>query len=101
MTASRSPRCTIASPGLPPKAGAKASRLFGAAAVRAVRAVVARVRRIPRQPRLGERVLGFGDREVPRVLVQKCDVRYEIAGRDLTVLRIFHTREDRSFSGGS
>lgn len=66
-----------------------------AAAVRAVRAVVARVRRIPRQPRLGERVPGFGEREVRRVLVQKYEVRYEIVGGDLYVLRIFHSREDR------
>ena len=65
------------------------------AAARAVRSVVARVRRIPRQPRLGERVPGFGDREVRRVLVRKYEVRYEIAGTDLYVLRIFHTREDR------
>ena len=65
------------------------------AAVSAVRTIVARVRRIPRQPRLGERVPGFGDREVRRVLVRKYEVRYEIAGTDLYVLRIFHTREDR------
>jgi plasmid stabilization system protein ParE len=66
-----------------------------AAATRAVRSVMARVRRIPRQPRLGERLPGFGQREVRRVLVQTYEVRYEIAGADLTVLRIFHTREDR------
>lgn len=66
-----------------------------AAAVKAVRAVVARVRRIPRQPRLGERLPGFGDREVRRVLVQKYEIRYEVTGSDLYVLRIFHTREDR------
>jgi hypothetical protein len=40
-------------------------------------------------------VPGFGDREVRRVLVQKYEVRYEIAGSDLYVLRVFHTREDR------
>lgn len=66
-----------------------------AAAARAVRAVVARVRRIPRQPRLGGPVPGFGDHEVRRVLVQKYEVRYEVAGTDVTVLRVFHTREDR------
>ncbi len=65
------------------------------AAVRAVRSVVARVRRIPRQPRLGERVAGFGDHEVRRVLVLEYEVRYEISAADVTVLRIFHTREDR------
>jgi plasmid stabilization system protein ParE len=66
-----------------------------AAAVRAARAIVARVRRIPRQPRLGERVPGFGDREVRRVLVLNFEIRYEIVGTGLTVLRVFHTREDR------
>ncbi|MCJ7453522.1 MAG: type II toxin-antitoxin system RelE/ParE family toxin [Steroidobacteraceae bacterium] len=65
------------------------------AAVRAVRSVVARVRRIPRAPRLGERVPGFGEREVRRVLVQKYEIRYELADADVTVLRVFHTREER------
>jgi len=66
-----------------------------AAAARSVRAVVARVRRIPSQPRLGERLSGFGQREVRRVVVQTYEVRYEISGTDVHVLRIFHTREDR------
>ncbi len=66
-----------------------------AAAVRSVGAVVARVRRIPLQPRLGERVGGFKDREVRRVLVKRYEIRYELAGSDIYVLRIFHTREDR------
>ena len=66
-----------------------------AAAVRAVQAVVARVRRIPAQPRLGERVLGFGEREVRRVLVSRYEIRYEVSGGDLYVLRIFHAREHR------
>jgi plasmid stabilization system protein ParE len=66
-----------------------------AAAVRAVQAVVSRVRRIPVQPRLGERLPGFGEREVRRVLVRKYEIRYEVRGGDLTILRIFHTREDR------
>lgn len=66
-----------------------------AAAARAVRTVVARVRRIPRQPRLGERVPGFVAQEVRRVLVDKYEIRYEVAGTTVTVLRIFHVREDR------
>jgi plasmid stabilization system protein ParE len=65
------------------------------AAVQAVRLVAARVRRIPAQPRLGERLPGFGDREVRRVLVRGYEVRYEVSGANLVVLRIFHTREDR------
>jgi plasmid stabilization system protein ParE len=65
------------------------------AAARAARSVVARIRRIPSQPRLGERLGSFDDSEVRRVLVLDYEVRYEIAGADITVLRIFHTREDR------
>jgi plasmid stabilization system protein ParE len=65
------------------------------AAARVVRTVVARVRRIPAQPRLGEKLTGFGNREVRRVLVQRYEVRYEIAEANIYVLRIFHTREDR------
>jgi plasmid stabilization system protein ParE len=65
------------------------------AAARAVRAIVARVRRIPLQPRLGERLTGFGRHEVRRVLVLGYEVRYEVAGTDINVLRIFHAREDR------
>jgi plasmid stabilization system protein ParE len=65
------------------------------AAVQAVRLVAARVRRIPAQPRLGERLPGFADREVRRVLVRGYEIRYEVSGVNLAVLRIFHAREDR------
>jgi plasmid stabilization system protein ParE len=65
------------------------------AAARSVRAVVARVRRIPAQPRLGDKVSGFEAREVRRVLVEKYEIRYELAGSDIYILRIFHTREER------
>jgi plasmid stabilization system protein ParE len=65
------------------------------AAAQSVRAVIARVRRIPAQPRLGELLTEFGDREVRRVLVQKYEVRCEVAARDVYILRIFHSREDR------
>lgn len=66
-----------------------------AAAARSVRAVVARARRIPAQPRLGDKVSGFEAREVRRVLIEKYEIRYELAGSDIYILRIFHTREDR------
>ena len=65
------------------------------AAARVVRAVASRVRRIPAQPRLGEKLTGFGERDVRRVLVQRYEVRYEIVESDIYVLRAFHAREDR------
>jgi plasmid stabilization system protein ParE len=66
-----------------------------AAAVRSVRAIVARARRIPAQPRLGERLAGFADREVRRVIVQRYELRYSIENTHIYSLRVFHTREDR------
>lgn len=65
------------------------------ATVRVVRQLVAGAKRIPAHPRLGMRLSEFAPREVRRVLVGDYEIRYEIAGTDVLVLRIFHTREDR------
>ncbi len=65
------------------------------AAARAVRQLVAGVKRIPAHPRLGVRLPEFAPREVRRVLVGDYEIRYELMGSDVVVLRIFHTREDR------
>ena len=65
------------------------------AAALTVRHLVAGVRRIPAHPRLGPRLRQFGAREVRRVLIGDYEVRYELKGQDVFVLRIFHTREDR------
>lgn len=66
-----------------------------AAATQAVRFIVRRIERIPGQPRLGERLPRFGAREVRRVLAGHYEIRYELRGTDVIVLRIFHAREDR------
>lgn len=65
------------------------------AAALTVRHLVAGVSRIPAQPRIGQRLRQFAAREVRRVLIGDYEIRYELAGRDVFVLRIFHTREDR------
>lgn len=65
------------------------------AAARAVRQLVAGAKRIPAQPRLGARLREFEPREVRRVLVGDYEIRYELTDRDVRVLRLFHTREDR------
>jgi plasmid stabilization system protein ParE len=65
------------------------------AAARAVAMIMARVERIPLQPRLGERLPGFGIRIVRRVLIDRYEIRYELANAQIFVLRIFHAREDR------
>jgi len=65
------------------------------AAARVVRQLVAGARRIPLHPRLGARLPGFEAREVRRVAIGDHEIRYELAGSEVFVLRIFHTREDR------
>jgi plasmid stabilization system protein ParE len=64
-------------------------------AARVVRQIVAGAKRIPAHPRLGVRLPEFAPREVRRVLVGDYEIRYELAGTDLLVLRILHLREDR------
>jgi plasmid stabilization system protein ParE len=65
------------------------------AAARAVRERVAGTKRVPAHPRLGVRLPEFSPREVRWVLVGDYEIRYELTGNDVIVLRIFHTREDR------
>jgi plasmid stabilization system protein ParE len=65
------------------------------AANRAVRLLVAAAKRIPARPRLGVRLREFGPREVRRVIAGDYEIRYELTGTDVFILRIFHTREDR------
>lgn len=65
------------------------------AAAQAVRLLVAGAKRIPARPRLGQRLREFAPREVRRILISQYEIRYELAERDVFVLRIFHTREER------
>jgi plasmid stabilization system protein ParE len=65
------------------------------AARRAVRQLVAAAKRIPARPRLGLRLPDFGEREVRRIIVGDYEIRYELTGTDVFILRIFHTREHR------
>jgi len=51
--------------------------------------------RIPSQPRIGRRLVEFAPREVRRVLIADYEIRYELSGNDIVVLRIFHATEDR------
>jgi plasmid stabilization system protein ParE len=66
-----------------------------AAAARAVGSLLDAAKRIPARPRLGVRLQEFGAREVRRIIVGSYEMRYELTGTDVYILRIFHTREDR------
>lgn len=45
--------------------------------------------------RVGEQLFQFEPREVRRILVGQYEMRYEISGEMIYVLRLWHTREDR------
>ncbi len=65
------------------------------AAARAVQALVKAPTSLLTQPRIGEQLFQFEPREVRRLLVSQYEVRYEISGEIIYVLRLWHTREDR------
>lgn len=65
------------------------------AAVRAVTTLRNAVRQLLAHPRLGSLLRGFEPREVRRLLVGDYEMRYEVAGNGVHILRFFHTREDR------
>jgi plasmid stabilization system protein ParE len=65
------------------------------AAARAVQALSAAPDKLIEHPRLGEKFDEFAPREVRRILVGRYEIRYEIAGDMIYVLRLWHTREER------
>lgn len=46
-------------------------------------------------PRVGEKLEEFAPREVRRIVVSNYEIRYEIQGSIIYVLRIWHSKEDR------
>ncbi|ADV13585.1 MULTISPECIES: type II toxin-antitoxin system RelE/ParE family toxin [Mesorhizobium] len=67
----------------------------GPAAARAVQSLTAAPARLVEYPRIGERLEEFEPREVRRILVGSYEIRYEIQNTTISVLRLWHTREDR------
>ncbi len=51
--------------------------------------------RLPKQPRAGRILRGFAPRDVRRIIVGAYEMRYELVGGVVIILRIWHTREDR------
>jgi len=46
-------------------------------------------------PRLGEPLEGFSPREVRSLLVNSYEIHYEVAGDEIVIIRVWHTREER------
>ena len=65
------------------------------AAARVMQQLTAAPLRLLAHPRLGEWLEEFSPREVPRIFVGPYEVRYEILGEYMIMLRLWHGREDR------
>lgn len=65
------------------------------AAARAVQALVQAPSLLQTNPRVGEQLFEFAPREVRRLLIEHYEVRYEVQGSTIYVLRLWHTREVR------
>lgn len=65
------------------------------AAARTVQQLAAAPTTLLPNPRIGERLEEFDPRDVRRILVGHYEMRYEIVGSTIYLLRLWHTREDR------
>jgi plasmid stabilization system protein ParE len=65
------------------------------AAARVVQSLTAVATKLPANPRIGRKLDQFEPREVRRLLVGAYEMRYEITGTTIYMLRVWHTREDR------
>ncbi|TAD88607.1 MAG: type II toxin-antitoxin system RelE/ParE family toxin [Alphaproteobacteria bacterium] len=65
------------------------------AAARTVQALAKAPTILLTNPRIGEQLFQFEPREVRRLLVRDYEIRYELQGPVISVLRLWHTREDR------
>jgi plasmid stabilization system protein ParE len=65
------------------------------AAARAIQALGAAPLSLLANPRIGRKLEEFEPRDVRRILVGAYELRYEIEGSILYVLRVWHMREDR------
>lgn len=50
---------------------------------------------LQQHPRLGQKLADFSPREVRRIVVGEYEMRYEIQGAMIYILRLWHTREYR------
>ena len=65
------------------------------AAARIVQQLVDAAEQLLTDPQLGERLAAFAPRNVRRLIVGDYELRYELEDTTITVLRIWHGREDR------
>lgn len=67
------------------------------AAARIVQQLAKAPNRLLDYPRIGEKLETYEPREVRRIIVGSYEMRYEIAAGTIFILRLWHSRENRSF----
>lgn len=65
------------------------------AAVHVVQSLTLAPTKLLKHPRLGQRLEQYNPREVRRILVGSYELRYELEGSVIHILRLWHSREDR------
>lgn len=65
------------------------------AAAAAIRSLVRAGGRLAELPRIGEKLDRYEPREVRRLIVASYELRYEVKGAEIIVLRVWHARERR------
>lgn len=65
------------------------------AAARAIQALTRAPNILLSSPRIGEQLFEFESQEVRRILTGNYEIRYEIRNSTISVLRVWHTRENR------
>lgn len=65
------------------------------AAARTVQALTRAPTLLLGNPRIGEQLCQFESREVRRILAGEYEIRYEVQGASIYVLRLWHSREAR------
>lgn len=65
------------------------------AAARAVQALTEAPAILRTDPHIGEQLFQFEPRKVRRLLSRRYEMRYEVRGEVICILRVWHTREDR------
>ena len=65
------------------------------AAARLVQSLTKAPNSLVNNPRIGEKLDEFLPREVRRILAGQYEIRYEIQGDKLYILRLWHSREQR------
>lgn len=71
------------------------ARMNRSTAARTVQQLTAAPQVLLTNPRIGERLDEFAPRDVRRLLVGGYEIRYEISGTTIYLLRLWHSREHR------